>query len=200
MKIAVAAGGDNLEAQVDPRFGRCAWFVIVDSDTMAFEAAQNPGVMAGGGAGIQAAQLVASMGAQVVVAGNMGPNAHQALSAAGIQILPFAGGTVRQAVEAVKAGNLTVATAPTVPSHFGIGGATPTAPQSGLGPGAGLGRGAGMGGGMGRGAGRGFAPAVPTPTSPGSASEELDALKQEADSMRTQLEDIMARIERLESR
>ena len=195
MKIAVAANGNTLDAPVDPRFGRCAWFVIVDAETMSFEAVENPSVMAGGGAGVQAAQLVASKGAQVVVAGNMGPNAHQALSAASIEVLPFAGGTVRQAVEAVKAGKLTAASAPTVPSHFGIGGAMPTAPQSDLGPGAGLGR----GGGMGRGAGRGFAPAVPTPTSPGSASEELDALKQEADSVRKHLDDIMARIERLES-
>jgi len=155
MKIAVAASGNTLDAQVDPRFGRCAWFVIADSETMAFEAVQNPGAMAGGGAGIQAAQLVASKGAQVIVAGNMGPNAHQTLSAAGIQVLPFAGGTVRQAVEAVKSGELTAATAPTVPSHFGMGGAAPTAPPSGPGQGAGSGRGAGMGGG-GRRRGRGF--------------------------------------------
>ena len=160
MKIAVAASGNNLDAPVDPRFGRCAWFVIVDSDTMAFEAVQNPGAMAGGGAGIQAAQVVASKGAQVVVAGNMGPNAHQALTAAGIQILPFVGGTVRQAVEAVKSGTLTAASAPTVPLHFGTGGAAPTTPSpgagSGIGPGMGGGGGRGMGGGAGRGRGRGF--------------------------------------------
>jgi predicted Fe-Mo cluster-binding NifX family protein len=160
MKIAVAASGNNLDAPVDPRFGRCAWFVIVDSDTMAFEAVQNPGAMAGGGAGIQAAQVVASKGAQAVVAGNMGPNAHQALTAAGIQILPFMAGTVRQAVEAVKAGKLTAASAPTVPLHFGAGGAS-SVPQAGPGgtPGtrqAGLGRGASSGGGGGRGRGRGF--------------------------------------------
>ena len=155
MKIAVAASGNTLDAQVDPRFGRCAWFVIVDSETMQFEAVQNPGAMAGGGAGIEAAQLVASRGAQAVVAGNMGPNAHQALTAAGIQILPFMGGAVRQAVEAVKAGKLTAATAPTVPLHFGMGGAAPGASASGPGGGAGLGGGArGMGGG-GRGRGRG---------------------------------------------
>jgi predicted Fe-Mo cluster-binding NifX family protein len=160
MKIAVAASGNTLDAQVDPRFGRCAWFVIVDSDTMAFEAVQNPGAMAGGGAGIQAAQVVASKGAQVVVAGNMGPNAHQALTAASIQILPFAGGTVRQAVEAVKSGTLTAASAPTVPLHFGTGGAAPTTPPPGAGSGIGLGMGGGggrgMGGGAGRGRGRGF--------------------------------------------
>jgi len=159
MKIAVAASGNTLDAQVDPRFGRCAWFVIADSDTMEFEAVQNPGAMAGGGAGIQAAQVVASKGAHMVVAGNMGPNAHQALTAAGIQVLPFAGGTVRQAVEAVKSGTLTAASAPTVPLHFGTGGAVPTTPSPGAGPGGGFGVGPGMGGGgrqgMGGGAGRG---------------------------------------------
>jgi predicted Fe-Mo cluster-binding NifX family protein len=162
MRIAVAASGNTLDAQVDPRFGRCAWFVIVDSDRMAFEAVENPGAMAGGGAGIQAAQLVASKGAQVVVAGNMGPNAHQALAAAGIQILPFAGGTVRQAVEAVKAGKLAAASAPTVPLHFGTGGVAPGAPQTGPGGGGGFGGGPTAGGGAsrgiggGRGRGRGF--------------------------------------------
>ena len=155
MKIAVAASGNNLDAPVDPRFGRCAWFVIVDSETMAFEAVENPGVMAGGGAGIQAAQLVASRGAQAGVAGNMGPNAHQALTAAGIQVLPFAGGTVRQAVEAVKAGKLAAAGAPTVPLHFGTGGAAPTPSATGPGSGVGFGSGSGRGGG-GRGRGRGF--------------------------------------------
>lgn len=164
MKIAVAANGNTLDAQVDPRFGRCAWFVIVDADTMAFEAVQNPGVTAGGGAGIQAAQVIASTGAQAVVAGNMGPNAHQALTAAGIQILPFIGGTVRDAVEAVKTGNLATADAPTVPMHFGTGGVSQSGtgsasntPQSGSGRSAGAGggmRGGGMGGG--RGQGRGF--------------------------------------------
>jgi predicted Fe-Mo cluster-binding NifX family protein len=165
MRIAVASAGNTLEAAVDPRFGRCAWFVIVDSDTMAFEAVENPGATAGGGAGIQAAQLVANKGAQAVVAGNMGPNAHQALAAAGMQILPFMGGTVRQAVEAVKAGTLTEASGPTVPMHFGMGGGAPAAPQTppggtaGLGPGGrGMGGGGGGGGGAGggRGRGRGF--------------------------------------------
>ena len=151
MKIAVAAAGNTLDAPVDPRFGRCAWFVIVDSATMAFEAVENPGVMAGGGAGIQAAQVVASKSVLAVVAGNMGPNAHQALTAAGIQILPCTGGTVRQAVEAVKVGELTAANAPTVPLHFGTGGGTPTTPP----PGAGSGGGPGLGGGGG-GRGRGF--------------------------------------------
>jgi predicted Fe-Mo cluster-binding NifX family protein len=140
MKIAVAATDNNLESPVDPRFGRCAWFIIVDADTLAFEAVENPGVSAGGGAGIQAAQMVAGKGAQAVVAGNFGPNAQQALSAAGIQLYPFVGGTVKGAVEAVKEGKIAPANEATVPSHFGTGGAP------GLG-GGGAGRGRGFGGG-----------------------------------------------------
>lgn len=127
MKVAIASMGNDLEGQVDPRFGRCDWFVIVETDTMEFTALQNPGATAGGGAGIQAAQVIASTGATAVVAGHMGPNAHQALAAAGIQILPFGGGTVRQAVEAVKAGQLTPADAPTVAEHFGMKGRGPAA-------------------------------------------------------------------------
>jgi len=157
MKIVVAASGNTLEAQVDPRFGRCAWFVIVDTDSMAYEAVENPGALAGGGAGVQAAQLVASVGAQAVVAGHMGPNAYQVLAAGGIQILPFAGGTVRQAVEAFKEGKLTPAAAPTVGLHFGMaGGAGAPGGGAGMGRGAGPGGGAGMGGGGRRGGGRGF--------------------------------------------
>ena len=122
MKIAVAAQGENLEALADPRFGRCRYFVIVDSETGTFEAVENPGGMAGGGAGIQAAQAVARAGADVVIAGNYGPNAYQALSAGKIAAYTHSGGTVAEAVEAFKAGRLTKAGDATVPSHFGMGG------------------------------------------------------------------------------
>jgi len=134
MKIAVAASGNTLEAPVDARFGRCAYFVVVDSDTMEFTAIENPGVNAGGGAGIQAAQVVASQGVQAVVAGNMGPNAHAALSAANIKIFPIVGNSVKDAVEAVASGNVSSIDAPNVGSHFGT---------QGQGGGQGMGRGRG---------------------------------------------------------
>ena len=66
MRIAVSSTGPGLESEIDPRFGRCECFVIVDSDSMEAEAVSNPNVMAAGGAGIQTAQLVADKGAQVV--------------------------------------------------------------------------------------------------------------------------------------
>lgn len=133
-----------------------------------------------------------------MLTGNCGPNAYRTLSAAGIEVHVGAAGTVREAVERFKRGEFQATAGPSVPGHFGLG----TAPGAGGGFGRGMGMGGrrGMGGGMGCGAGRGFSPAVSSPASPASASEELDALKQEADSMRKQLEHIMARIERLESR
>jgi len=122
MRIAVAAQGDSPQSPADPRFGRCRHFVIVDLDTGEATAIENPGGLAGGGAGIQAAQAVARSGAEVVIAGDYGPNAHQALSAGGIDAYVNQGGTVAETVEAFKAGSLTKAGDATVPSHFGTGG------------------------------------------------------------------------------
>jgi predicted Fe-Mo cluster-binding NifX family protein len=162
MKIAVASSGNTLDAPVDPRFGRCPWFLVVDSDTMQFRAIANPAVSAAGGAGIQAAQTIAREGAQALIAGNVGPNAFQVLSAAGIQVVASAGGTVREAVEAYTRGQLGTVSAPTVAAHAGM--AAPPTPGAGSGPtgmgqGLGMGRGAGRmgrgGGGMGRGRGGG---------------------------------------------
>jgi len=121
MKIGVSASAGSLDAQVDPRFGRCPYFVIVDSETMEFEAIPNTAAGAVGGAGIQAAQTVASKGVKAVVTGNVGPNAFQALSTAGINIVVGAFGTVREAVEAYKRGELSEARASTVRGHFGMG-------------------------------------------------------------------------------
>jgi len=153
----------DLDAPLDPRFGRCAYFVFVDTDTMNYEAQPNPGVAAAGGAGIQAAQLVAANGAQAVIAGNFGPNAFQALSAGGIKIYAAAGMTVRQAVEKLKNGELQEVSGSTVPLKFGMGQQPGTGPAQGAPPqggfthgmGGGRGMGRGMGGGMGRGGGRG---------------------------------------------
>lgn len=153
MKVAVASSGNALDSPVDPRFGRCAWFVVVDTGTMAVEAVPNPAAAAAGGAGIQAAQALLSKGIQAVIASQVGPNAFQVLSAAGVRFLPFAGGTVRDAVDAFTTGRLTEVTAPTGPAHMGMspGGIEPGFPGGGMGPGRGMGRGGGRGRGRGRG-------------------------------------------------
>jgi len=122
MKICVSSTADSLDASVDPRFGRCPYFIIVDSDTMQFEVIPNAASGAMGGAGIQAAQIIASKGVKVVITGNVGPNAFQALSAAGIKIVTGAYGTVREVIEKYKRGDLKEAGSPTVGGHFGMGG------------------------------------------------------------------------------
>lgn len=157
MKIAVTSSGDSLEAQMDPRFGRSAYFVIVDTDGYAFEAIENPGIQMGSGAGIQAAQLVGNSGADAVVAGNFGPNAYGALSAAGLDVYQYSGGTVKDAVDAVMNGDATLVSDATVGDKFGMGGgqAGPSGPTMGAGTGTGMGGGMGGGRGMGRGMGQG---------------------------------------------
>jgi predicted Fe-Mo cluster-binding NifX family protein len=121
MKICVPASSDDLDADVDPRFGRCQYFVIVDSETMEFSAILNDSTNAAHGAGIQAAQTVTNMGAKVVLTGNVGPNAFNVLSATGIKIVTGVSGSVRDAVERYKSGQLKETTNPTVGGHFGMG-------------------------------------------------------------------------------
>jgi len=121
VKMCVSATGNNLDAQIDPRFGRCAYLVIVDSETMQFEAIPNMSASATGGAGIQAAQTIANKGAKVIITGNVGPNAFGALSAAGIEIATLSTGTVKDAIDKYSRGELGKASAPTVGSHFGSG-------------------------------------------------------------------------------
>ncbi len=119
MKIAATSRGTTLEADIDPRFGRCANFVIVNTDDMSCEAIANGNVSAGGGAGIQSAQLVAEKGAEVVLTGNCGPNAFRTLEAAGVEVVTGVAGTVEDAVKAYVAGRLNATDGPNVDSHAG---------------------------------------------------------------------------------
>jgi predicted Fe-Mo cluster-binding NifX family protein len=122
MKIAISSAGKDLDSQIDPRFGRCQYFVFVDPETMEFEAVENQGLMAMGGAGVQAAQFVVQKGAKTLITGNLGPNAASTLSASGIKVYLVPGGTIREVTEAFKAGKLEESPGATVPSHFGMGG------------------------------------------------------------------------------
>ena len=188
MKIVVTAGGADLDAQASPVFGRCPAYVFVDTETMQFEAVQNPAVSASGGAGIQAAQFVIERGARAVVTGNVGPNAFNVFQAARVPVHLFGGGTVRQAVEAYKAGQLPVAGGANVPAHAGMG----------QGQGRGMGR--GMGAGMGRGRRMGVAvpPTQPVSQAAPSREEEVASLKEMAGDLRSQLAAVMERLDRLE--
>jgi predicted Fe-Mo cluster-binding NifX family protein len=122
MKVAVSSQGEDLEAPVEPRFGRCKYFVVVDPKSWDFQAYLNEGAISGGGAGILAAQNVAKMGVKSVITGHVGPNAYQTLSASGIDILIGAYGKVKDMVELYNRGKLQKAESPSVADHFGRGG------------------------------------------------------------------------------
>jgi predicted Fe-Mo cluster-binding NifX family protein len=136
MKIAISASGNNLDSQLDPRFGRCQYFLVIDPDTSDVEVMPNDSARTSSGAGIQAAQLITNKGVKALITGNIGPNAFQILSAAGIKTMTNATGTVRYVLEQYKNGSLQPAVGATVGTHAGMPGM-----DSGFGSGRGRGRG-----------------------------------------------------------
>ncbi len=145
-RICITSSGSSLESRIDPRFGRCAYFIIADPETYDFEAVSNEAAMVSGGAGIRAAQIVASKNVDAVLTGSVGPNAFPALQNAGIRILTGVSGTVKSAIDSYHKDGLQELAAPG-PSNIGRG-------QGGPGRGLGMGYGYGMGLGQGRGMGR----------------------------------------------
>jgi predicted Fe-Mo cluster-binding NifX family protein len=198
MKIAISATGPTLDADIDPRFGRCQYFIIADPETMQFEAMDNTRAAAAGGAGISAAQAVAGKGVQAVLTGNCGPNAHQVLSSSGIQIITGVSGKVREAIEGYKSGRFQASAQPNVVDHFGMGGGMGRGMGKGRGMGRGMGMGGGMGGGMGMGAG--IMPSASAPPQPQSPEQELDMLKNQSQALAQQLSDIQQRIDELQKK
>jgi predicted Fe-Mo cluster-binding NifX family protein len=196
-----------MDASVDPRFGRCQYFVFVDSETMEYEAMPNPSIGASSGAGIQAAQTVADKGANVVITGQVGPNAIQTLGATNISVVTGASGTISDAIEQYKSGGLQQSGSPTVPAYSGMGGGAGVGAGAGMGAGMGAGRGMGrgggrgggrgMGGGMGRGMGQGMGlgvPVTPTPPVPPLPAQTID---EEIQALESQIKDIKAKLEEL---
>ena len=120
MKICITAQGGNLDSELDPRFGRCKYFLFVDKETLEFEAVENPNIDATGGAGIQSGQFVAGKEAKVVLTGNVGPNAFQTLAAAGIDVVTGLSGSVRDAIDKYKKGGVEPTKGPSVNSKFGL--------------------------------------------------------------------------------
>ncbi len=155
MKVAVSSSGQDLNSPIDPRFGRCPYFLMVETNDMSFKIFDNQSAALGGGAGIQSAQFVVSKGARAVITGSCGPNAVKALSAAGTDVYLGNSGTVQDAVQKWKNGELTPAAKADVPEQ--VGSPRESAAGRGLvgmGGGYGMGRGMGMGRGRGRSGGR----------------------------------------------
>ena len=121
MKIAISASTNlNLDAPFDPRFGRARYFVIIDTETERWDAYPNPALNASGGAGVQAAQFIAGHGAQAAISGDFGPNAYNALAAAGIQMFLAPAGealTARELLARHGEGQLKQVSAPTNLGH-----------------------------------------------------------------------------------
>ena len=119
MKIAITSRGTDLDSKVDPRFGRAAYILIVDSDTLDFELLDNQeNVNALKGAGIQAASMISDKGAKILLTGYCGPNAFQTLDAAKIKVVDNVDGTVRDAVKAFNEGKLSFAEQANVEGHW----------------------------------------------------------------------------------
>lgn len=119
MKIVITSQGPGMNSAVDPRFGRAACFIAVESDTGEFTAYDNStGLNAAQGAGVQAGRYVADIGAKAVVTGQVGPKAFATLKAAGVAIYTGAAGTVQEALDAYKAGQLSAAGEASVEGHW----------------------------------------------------------------------------------
>lgn len=219
MKIAITASEPNLTSSVDPRFGRSPYFILLDTDTMEFDSIENPNIASSSGAGIQSAQLIANKGAKALLTGSCGPNAYQTLNAAGVEVFIGVSGTVKQAAQKYKDGQLQSASEPNVSSHFGLGTESTPSPEPGFNAGFGGRMGRGMGRGLGRGMGRGmgygrgmsmgrgmglgpgFGPSPPQSGWPSpSPEQDLESLKQQAEFLRHQMEDISKKIEELEKK
>jgi predicted Fe-Mo cluster-binding NifX family protein len=119
MKIVVTATGESLDSPVDQRFGRAAKFIMFDTDTGEHQAVDNSqNLNAAQGAGIQAAENVSRLDAQYVITGHCGPKAFRTLQAAGIKVIVGAEGTVAEAIEKFKSGELTPTQSSDVDGHW----------------------------------------------------------------------------------
>ncbi|MGD2155363.1 MAG: NifB/NifX family molybdenum-iron cluster-binding protein [Anaerolineales bacterium] len=106
MKIAISAVEARSDAPIDPRFGRCAFFIIFDTDTGNWNALPNPANQSLGGAGTRAAQFITNQDVEVVISGRFGPKAQSALEAVGIELFKAHQAQVDTLVEAYQAGQL----------------------------------------------------------------------------------------------
>jgi predicted Fe-Mo cluster-binding NifX family protein len=198
MKIAVSATGPDLGVTVDPRFGRCQYFLIVDLNDMSFEAVSNEAGVSPSGAGIQSAKLIVDKGAETVLTGNVGPKAYEVLSQADIEVVTGVSGTVREAVQKFKGeGSKPGAKTGSKSASAGETSSFETQPRrsSMVSPNR---IGGGRGGGCGRGRGRGMYGGAGGPANP--QEEGLSELKDSIRRLTKQVEGMEKRLRGLEKR
>jgi len=119
MKIAITAKDKHLRSEMDPRFGRAKWLIIIDTKSGGFEAHNNEiNLNIAQGAGIQTGQNIANLGVEVVITGNVGPNAFKTLNAAGIKIFLTEKHTVAEAVKSFKTDKLKEVNQANVEGHW----------------------------------------------------------------------------------
>ena len=119
MKVAVTSQGKEFSSQVDARFGRAKYFIVVDTDSWEFTAEDNSqNLNAAQGAGIQAGQKVIDLGAEGVITGNVGPKAFATLQAGNVKVYVGAAGTVAEALEDFNADKLQAAGRANVEGHW----------------------------------------------------------------------------------
>jgi predicted Fe-Mo cluster-binding NifX family protein len=120
MKIAITSSGQSMNDLLDPRFGRCSYFLLYDSETKTMKAVENKGQLSGGGAGIAAAQQIIDEGVQVVITGNMGPNAFDLMETSEIKVYRSNSVPCQECVKLFLDGKLELI-ATSGPSHMGMG-------------------------------------------------------------------------------
>lgn len=178
MKIVVAANGRDLDAPTSPIFGRSPFYVLADTETMHVEAMANPEMGSLRGVGFHLPEVIVERGAQAVVAGSVGPNAFRVLQDLGVPVYLSGDRTVREAIEAYKAGWLQPAEDANVPTHSG--------------------RTRGKSARVGRWT-NAWDTALPAlPAAPASREEEIDALKEAVEALRERLAWALQRLEQLE--
>ena len=101
-RICITSRGKGLGSEIDPRFGRASYFLLIDPETMDLEVIENPNIEASHGAGTQTAQLIAGKNVKAVLTGNCGPNAERVLQAAGIKVITGVSGTAEAALSKHK--------------------------------------------------------------------------------------------------
>jgi len=119
MKIAVTSKGTELHSEVDPRFGRASYILIINPETLNYEVLDNKAnINALRGAGIQAASMISDKGAEVLLTGYCGPKAFTTLKAANIKVFSDITGTINEAVISFNKGNLENLNRPNVDAHW----------------------------------------------------------------------------------